>query len=442
MNLLHALRTATRSLRRNPLRSVLTTLGIIIGTASVITLMEIGDGYSRKIMSDFGEDQARKIYVYESRGKRGSSTAGKVSTLTLEDSAAIAVECQAIGLAIPYLSSAGSFIVGNKNRAVKITGTTTDHFELERLRVLPGGRFFGPDEMREAAPVVIIGSEIQKDLFPGENALGRDIRINSTVVRVIGVIDDKSITDTRDRTNQVAFMPLGTVMRRISNGSETQNAFYGASGIKRRPESVITGNSAFVATTPPVPVRRHRIDDIVAISRSTGRVPEAVEQIKKLLHRRHRLDTGEADDFNVWSMDGFIERITNALTTASLFLLCIGGISLIVGGVGIMNIMLVTVTERTREIGLRMAVGAESRAILIQFLVESLMLCLLGGAIGIGLGRIVSWTIGHALGWPVQPSLGAIAASFTVSAAIGLVFGFYPALKASRLDPIEALRHE
>jgi ABC-type antimicrobial peptide transport system permease subunit len=299
----------------------------------------------------------------------------------------------------------------------------------------------------------VIGQTVKDELFPGENPVGRDLRLNSVLFRVIGVLPKKGANMMGMDQDDTVIVPWRTMRNRLSrsgssatgataSSSTTSTTSSTSSVYPERTISIYPARDSVQAQNYPLPVRFNNIDQITASAKSPEQVPDAIRQITEVLRRRHRIQPGMPNDFVVRDMSEMLKTMASTSGLMTSLLLIVALLSLVVGGVGIMNIMLVSVTERTREIGLRMAVGARGARILWQFLIESVLLCLMGGIVGIAVGRCASMVIAHVLHWPVCVSLNAILLSAGISAAIGVIFGFYPAWRASRLNPIDALRHE
>jgi ABC-type antimicrobial peptide transport system permease subunit len=447
-------RTAIVALRRNVLRSSLTTLGIIIGVASVITMMEIGNGSKRVIQQTIATMGADNMTVMP-----GTATSSGVSfgggsgmTLTPEDGEAILRECHAVRAVAPVIRSRMQIVYGNKNWVpFYIFGSTPDYLVVRDWDIEEGEPFTEQD-VRNASKVCLLGSTLVRELFDGISPVGQEVRIQNIAFRVVGVLKTKGANMMGMDQDDFVLAPWTTIKRRVS-ASSVQNTNQSAKSPADEEVNTLSNTypggsslyplqSAVQAADTPLPVRFTNVDQLMVGARSSDQVPEAVEQITKLLHERHRIKPDEPNDFSVRDMKEMINTLSATTTTMTNLLLAVALISLVVGGVGIMNIMLVSVTERTREIGLRMAVGARGRDILRQFLVESILLCILGGSLGILIGRGGSWLVRTFKNWPTELSVGAIVAAIVVSVTVGIVFGYYPAWKASRLDPIEALRYE
>ena len=457
MDLLRQILAAFVSLRRNVLRSLLTMLGIVIGVGVVITMMEIGAGAAQSIKRSISNMGTNVMMVWPSAVKTSgvSSGAGGSVTLTEEDCTAIALECLSVEAASPTLSRRGiQAIAGNRNWTPStIYSGNEDYFTVQSWKTPEGGRYFTKREVDTAACVCVIGQTVKEELFPGENPVGRDLRLNSVLFRVIGVLPKKGANMMGMDQDDTVIVPWRTMRNRLSrsgssatgataSSSTTSTTSSTSSVYPERTISIYPARDSVQAQNYPLPVRFNNIDQITASAKSPEQVPDAIRQITEVLRRRHRIQPGMPNDFSVRDMSEMLKTMTSTSGLMTTLLLIVALLSLVVGGVGIMNIMLVSVTERTREIGLRMAVGARGARILSQFLIESVLLCLMGGIVGIAVGRCASMVIAHVLHWPVCVSLNAILLSAGISAAIGVIFGFYPAWRASRLNPIDALRHE
>jgi macrolide transport system ATP-binding/permease protein len=455
-------RTALNGLRRNVLRAALTTLGIIIGVAAVIAMMEIGRGSSTAIQETIASMGANILMVRAGTASSGgvSFGAGTMKTLTPQDSEAILEECPAVRAAAPVVRARTQVIYGNRNWVPTFIYGTTPAFLNVREWGLAEGAPITDREVRNASKICVLGQTLVRELFQGESPLGKEVRIQNVSFKVIGVLTAKGANMMGMDQDDVLVAPWTTIKFRVtgssaetanqsaSSGSSTSgsstsqtvntlNQIYPSSQNKLYPEQ-----SATQAADTPQPVRFINVDEILVGARTTKEIPIAVNQITQLLRERHRIRPGEPDDFNIRDMTEMTKALSSTSGMMTRLLLAVALISLLVGGVGIMNIMLVSVTERTREIGLRMAVGAWARDILQQFLAESVILCFCGGAAGILVGRGISMLVRLLLHWPTALSLDAIFAAFAVSVTVGIVFGFYPAWKAAHMDPIIALRYE
>jgi ABC-type antimicrobial peptide transport system permease subunit len=457
------LKTASTALRRNVMRSALTCLGIIIGVAAVIAMMEIGQGSSAAIQKSIASMGANTLLVLPGTAASGGISwgSGSAMTLTPEDCDAILTNCPAVKNATPIERTRSTQIIyGNRNWIPQqIQGVTDAYLDIHDWPISDGESFTDRD-VRNANKVCLIGQTLVRELFEGQSPIGKDIRIGNVTFRVMGVLAAKGASMMGQDQDDLVLAPWTTIKFRVSNqssgGIAQSNSGGSAAGASSTSDTVNSLSALYPTAAPvlypqmsavqaadtPKPVRFANVDQILVSAKSGAQIPQAISQIVSLLHDRHHIHAGEPDDFQIRDMTELQKTMTSTTSLMSNLLLGVALISLIVGGVGIMNIMLVSVTERTREIGLRMAVGARGRDILRQFLIEAIILCLAGGAIGILLGRGGSVLVRVLLHWPTQISIPAIIASVAVSASVGLLFGYYPAWKASRLDPIEALRYE
>jgi macrolide transport system ATP-binding/permease protein len=450
-------RSALIGLRRNILRAALTALGIIIGVAAVITMMEIGRGSSTAIRSTIESMGANNLLILPGTVSSGgvSHGVGTSMTLTPRDNEAIASECPAVRSSAPIVRARTQVIYGNRNWVPSFIYGTTSDFLAVRDWDVEAGEAFTEHDVLNAGKVCLLGRTLVRELFQDETPIGREVRVQNVSFKVIGILAVKGANMFGSDQDDILLAPWTTIKYRVT-GATLSNVNQSLSSSAAAADKVNTLNrlypgddsilytqlSALQTADSPLPVRFANVDQILAAARSAGDIPNAVEQINKLLRQRHRIRTGDLDDFSVRDMAEMTTALASSTTIMTKLLLAVALISLVVGGVGIMNIMLVSVTERTREIGLRMAVGAKSGSILRHFLMEAVILCFCGGGIGILAGRGISHLVTMLLRWPTEPSLDAIFIAFAVSAAVGMVFGYYPAWKASRLDPIVALRYE
>lgn len=398
------IKIAFRALLRNRMRTFLSVLGIVIGVAAVITMVAMGEGSKQSIKAKITAMGTNAIVIMPNVERRGGiQLDASSSTQTLEEADVIALRNEAhyINGVSPVVNANGQAIAGNRNEAVSLTGVSADYLKIRNYEIEDGILF--DDEADRIAKVCVIGQTVVNTLFPGEDPIGKTIRYKNIPLKVIGTLKAKGSGDFGQDQDEVILAPYQTVMKR------------------------------FNATTD--------IRTIYANSIGEGFATKASEEILTILKER-RSWTSEKEPFRVHTQEEMIEMITSTSDLLSLILTAIAGISLLVGGIGIMNIMYVSVTERTREIGLRMAIGARGSDILLQFLFESVMISLLGGLAGILLGVAAASTVKFILNWPMSITISSVVVSFGVCFATGVFFGWYPARKASRLDPIEALRFE
>jgi putative ABC transport system permease protein len=402
---LQILKVAYRALIRNKMRSSLTMLGIIIGVGAVIAMVGIGQGAKKMIDAQVASLGDNLLTVFSGshfhRGARGG--AGTVTNLTDEDAQAILENCPAVTRVTPRVRTGAQVIAGNLNWATQVEGYNPEFVYIRSWPVV-SGTFFTNQDVRGATKVCVLGKTVVDELFAGQNPVGEIIRINKLPFRVLGVLSSKGQNAFGRDQDDVVIVPYTTAQKKLIGITHIQY--------------------------------------IMASAKDRTQIDVAEDQITQLLRQRHRIAPGDEDDFRVRSQLDLASVAGSTSGIMTVLLGAIASISLIVGGIGIMNIMLVSVTERTREIGIRMAVGARGRDILIQFLVESMVLCLIGGILGIVIGIVTSQIISGVLNWPVFVSPPAVALAFFFAAFVGIFFGFYPARKASLLDPIEALRYE
>jgi putative ABC transport system permease protein len=408
MNIARTAKVSLRALARNKMRSFLTALGIIIGVGAVISMVSIGEGAKKGVEDRFASMGTNLLFVSPGSRSRGGvhTGSGGWNTLKPEDATAIEQQCDAVKYTSPSSNTRTQVIYGNKNWNTSIQGTGARYPEVRNWEI-DQGTFFDESQEKAAAKVAVLGSEVKKSLFEDEDALGKVIRIKAIPFRVIGVLKAKGESGGWFNRDDMIAVPYTTVMKRLT-GAE------------------------FISSV-----------DIQAVSAS--RTEEAQQQIEELLRVRHKIAPGAEDDFTVRNMQEIAEGAADATKIMTILLGSIASISLLVGGIGIMNIMLVSVTERIREIGIRMAVGARQKDILLQFLTEAVVLSVMGGLIGVlfgvGLSRLLKYvSVFSQFKAVVSPN--AIILAFLFSASVGIFFGFYPARKAARLDPIEALRYE
>ncbi|KPF69563.1 multidrug ABC transporter substrate-binding protein [Bosea sp. AAP35] len=410
MSLWEAVRSALSAIGANALRSGLTMLGIIIGVAAVIAMVAIGSGARERVTSQIKSLGANLAIIQSGNVTQGGARlgAGASSTLTDEDATAIAKEVEDVVAAAPVIVTRAQAVYAGSNWSTQITATDLDFFSAREWDVAEG-RLFEPEELRRGEIVAIIGQTVARNLFGEQNPLEQQFRIRNVPFKVIGVMAPKGQSALGQDQDDVIFVPLDTGRRRI-----------------------VGRNYA----------RDRSVQTIMVKFASEAAIAPGIEQTSALLRQRHRLLADQDDDFIVRNLTEIANTATQAANTLSWLLAAVAGVSLLVGGIGIMNIMLVSVTERTREIGLRLAVGARQRDVLAQFLIEATTLATIGGAVGIALGVGSALTIARIAGWPSVVSIETILVAVGVSGMIGVFFGFYPARQAARLDPIEALRRE
>src|SRR5450432_757361 len=406
MDLLSTLRIAFRALARNKMRSTLTMLGIIIGVGAVIAMVGIGQGADQTVQRQIANLGSNMLFVSSGSMNLGGLRLGWGATKTLEreDVAAMLRECPAVAAAAPGTQTSAQVVYENDNWGTRITGSTPEYFDI-RTWDFQSGTGFISDDVTNAANVAVIGDTVRKNLFPSIEAVGKTIRIGNLPFKVIGVLVAKgqspAMSEDQDDT---IIVPLTTLQKKI------------------------TGQPWL------------RFVMVSAKSRSGSYA--AQQQIESLLRDRHRIRADQSDDFTVRNLADMADLASEASKVMTGLLASIAGVSLLVGGIGIMNIMLVSVTERTREIGIRMAIGATEGDVQQQFLIEAVVMSLIGGVVGIAVGVAASLSIAATAGWPILVSGTAIAGATAIAMAIGIFFGYYPAQKAASLDPIEALRYE
>ncbi|MGA9768002.1 MAG: ABC transporter permease [Blastocatellia bacterium] len=407
MNLIATFKLALTALSRNKMRSILTMLGIIIGVGAVIAMVGIGQGASASIQSQISQLGNNMLYVSagsaNTGGMRGGSGTG--TTLTVEDIEAIEREVPSVSAASPYVRASGQLVYGNLNWSASggIGGTSEKFPEIRDWKVA-SGEFFTEADVKYAARVAVLGKTVADNLFAGADPIGQTIRIRNLPFRVVGILAAKGQNQVGQDQDDTVIVPYTAAMKKLLSTTRVSMA-------------MVSAISADATTT-------------------------AERQIGELLRQRHRLASNEEDDFTVRNLSDIAEAASASSSIMTNLLASIAGVSLLVGGIGIMNIMLVSVTERTREIGIRMAIGARSGVIRRQFLIESITISLVGGIIGALLGVGASIAIASTLNWPTLVSPASIVISVVFSALVGIIFGYYPARKAAALDPIDALRYE
>jgi putative ABC transport system permease protein len=393
-----------KAISRNKLRSVLTMLGMVIGVGCVIVVVAIGNGASQSIQSTINSLGTNFIMVFP-----GASTSAGAriftgsSTLTPEDSEAIRAEAPSVAYISPQVRSAAQVVAGELNWGTSILGVGIDYPNIRAWNVAQG-TFFTDADVKAASKLAVLGSTVADNLFPSGGAVGQVIRIKNVPFKVVGVLEKKGGNMMGQDQDDTILAPFTTIMKRLSG--------------------------------------KTRLDSLYVSAVSANAVQQAQSEVEAILRQRHRIAPGQDADFQMRSQEEIAAASAQQMNTLRMLLLIVAAVSLVVGGIGIMNIMLVSVTERTREIGIRMAIGAKGRHVLTQFLFEAITISIVGGLIGVLLGVAVSELVAKKAGWPIVISPHSILLAFGVAGFVGIFFGFYPARKASRLDPIEALRYE
>jgi putative ABC transport system permease protein len=410
MNVLSSARIAVRALRVNLLRSALTMLGIVIGVGAVITMVAVGSGAQARVAEQIQSLGSNMIIVLSGSAVSGGVRMGSGSQLTIteDDAWAIQREIRTVTAAAPTSRGGAQIVYGNLNWATSVQGVTGEFFTAREWDVADG-RLFSQEEVEGAAKVALIGQTVAGNLFGEGDPLGQIIRIKNVPFGVIGVLQRKGQTTFGQDQDDTVLIPLSTAKKKVLGSSQANARAVGSIAVK--------------------------VGDARAVQ-------DAEQQIRGLLRQRHRLQAFQDDDFGIRNLTEVLQSQEASSKVLTWLLAAIASVSLLVGGIGIMNIMLVSVTERTREIGLRMAVGARGYDILVQFLVEAVTLSLIGGVLGIALGLGGSYAIAYFARWRTLVSVEAVGVAFAFSAAVGVFFGFYPARRASRLNPIDALRYE
>ncbi|MDR1471644.1 MAG: ABC transporter permease [Synergistaceae bacterium] len=402
------LRTAVSSLWANKTRSILTMLGVVIGVGAVITMVAVGNGASRQMEGVISGMGVNMIMVLPGAPSSGGvrQSAGSGARLTLSDIRAIEEECWSILEIAPQVSTSAQIIFENRNWQASVTGTTAGFFSIREYHA-ERGRLLDDIDERSAAKTAVLGSTVARELFGGMDPVGQTIRVSSIPFEVVGVLASKGQSAMGPDQDDIVVVPITTAQRRLVRRAFSDSL-----------------SSAYLQ------------------ARDVSMIQSAMDEVSALLRQRHRIGPDDEDDFRLGNMTDVINSLSQSTRIMTLLLGSVASISLVVGGIGIMNIMLVSVTERTREIGIRMAIGARALDIRLQFLLEAMLLSLAGGVIGIMLGYAASAGVSQVLDWPTSVSGGAVTLAAGFSCFVGVFFGFYPAWKASTLRPIDALRFE
>lgn len=406
MNLTNLLKIALKALNNNKMRCFLTMLGVIIGVGAVIAMLAIGQGSKNSIKAQISEMGSNMIMINPGAERRGGvrQSSDDMQTLKPADYDALVAQAKLIANITPTVNGSGQWINGNNNYPSQAQGVNTQFLDI-RQRKVARGEMFTEDDVKRAAKVCVLGKTLVDNLFPdGSDPIGKVVRFGSIPLTVIGVLDEKGYNTMGQDQDDMALVPYTTVMKRV------------------------------LATDYLQGIQASAIDE--------EHTDETIDEITGILRTSHKLREGQEDNFTIRSMQELAEMVSSTSSMMTVLLAAVAGISLLVGGIGIMNIMIVSVTERTREIGLRMSIGARGRDIMTQFLIEAVIISVTGGILGIIMGSVASWMIKAIAHWPVQIDPGSVVLSFVVCTAIGVIFGFYPAAKASNLDPIEAIRYE
>ncbi len=405
MKIFATLRIALRALRRNKLRTFLTMLGMVIGVGAVIAMVSVGNGAKAQVEAQIASLGQNVVLIFSGSTSRGGVRTGwgSAGTLTIEDAEAIRKEIPQVAAASPEVRGFNQVASGNDNWYTSVLGESEDYLDI-RSWPLQEGAMFTDQDVRGATKVAVVGSTTARQLYGDSSPVGQIIRIKNAPFRIVGELSSKGLSVMGSDQDDVVIVPYTSSMKRLGGGTMLRS--------------------------------------ISAQAASEKELANVQQEVVDLLRQRHRIQPGRDDDFTVRTQQEIAEAATATSKVMTVLLAAIASVSLLVGGIGIMNIMLVSVTERTREIGIRMAVGAHGRDILMQFLIEAVTLSVIGGVIGIALGVGTSKALAAYMNWPTLTSPSSIVIAFIFSAAVGIFFGFYPARKASHLDPIDALRYE
>jgi len=406
MNYANLFYIALKAIVSNKLRSFLTMLGMIIGVSSVITMLAIGQGSKRSIREQISEMGSNMIMIHPGGGMMGGvrQSSSDMQTLKPEDFRDIVSESPHIAACTPQVNANGQIVFGANNAPGTIYGVNEQYLDIRRYKIAEGS-IFTEQDVKSAAKVAVIGKTVVSNLFKnGENPIGKVFRFNKIPMTVVGVLESKGSNSMGMDQDDIILAPYTTVQKRMLSITYFQS--------------------------------------IIASATAEDETDKAIEEINTVLRRNHKISDSEDDDYDIRSQEELVSTMSQTTDMMTILLACIAGISLLVGGIGIMNIMFVSVTERTKEIGLRMSIGAKEHHIMLQFLIEAIMISVTGGLVGVFLGIFASWFVNFAIGWPVYVQPWSVILAFAVCTAAGIFFGWYPAQKAARLDPIEAIRYE
>jgi putative ABC transport system permease protein len=393
---------ALREIRNNIMRAALTTLGIIIGVGAVIMMVTLGNGATKSVTSDIAS-MGRNLLIVIPGQQRQMGPPVASTPFTLADADAIAREIPDLNAVAPESTQSEVVVNANKNHSTQVTGSTNGYFAAREWKLI-AGRQFSLAELRSGKAACVIGDTVRKDLFGGENPIGEKMRVNKVTCDIIGLFEPKGQSSFGQDQDDLVVMPIQTVQRRFAGNTDV--------------------NVILVSTT------------------NASAVMHVKDQIQRLMRERRHVVTGQSDNFNVQDLQEITKTVESTTAILTAFLSAVAAVSLLVGGIGIMNVMLVSVTERTREIGIRLAIGARERDVLLQFLIEAVVMSGIGGVVGVVIGLLGSAAVAAALKLQFILEPGVIIIAVIFSAAVGVAFGYFPARRAARLDPIEALRHE
>ena len=396
-------RLAVQAILRNAMRSILTVLGIVIGVAAVIAMVTLGQGSSSQVTADVEKLGTNVLMLMPGGGQQGPGSSAVAKAFTLKDVDAIIDQISSVETAAPYAQTTATVIYGAENTSTSIVGTDNRYLEVVDWPMVMGRAFLASEEL-SGKSVCILGETVRQNLFGNTNPIGETIRLKSLACEVVGLLEAKGASSFGTDQDDVISLPMKTFQRRVMGNNDVSMIFI----------SVLDGQST----------------------------ERAMVEIEALMRERRRISEGEDDDFDIMDMKQIASILTGITNVLTGLLSAVAAVSLLVGGIGIMNIMLVSVTERTREIGIRLAVGAQANQVLMQFLVEAVVLSMIGGAVGIVLGLALAAVAANLMMIPFVPSLVVVAGAFLFSAAVGVIFGYFPARRAAKLDPIEALRHQ